>query len=40
MRNSKKLGKERVLDELMRQGKDTMDFNEAVIMARTVRDVE
>lgn len=36
----KKLGKERVLDELMRQGKDTMDFNEAVIMARTVRNIE
>ncbi|MDP2682022.1 MAG: hypothetical protein Q8P28_04325 [Deltaproteobacteria bacterium] len=36
----KRLGKEAVLDELMRQGKDTFNLNEAVIMARTIRDME
>lgn len=36
----KRLGKDAVLDELMRQGKDTMQFNEAVIMARTIKDIE
>lgn len=36
----KRLGKNKVLDELIKQGKDTMEFNEAVIMARTIRDIE
>ena len=36
----KRLGKKAVLDELMRQGKDTMQLNEAVIMARTIRDID
>ena len=34
------LGKQAVIDELGKQGKDTMHLNEAVIMARTVRDME
>lgn len=36
----KRLGKEAVLDELIKQGKDTLHFTEAVIMARTIRDIE
>ncbi len=40
METVKRLGKKAVLDELIRQGKDTLDFNEAVIMARTIRDME
>ena len=34
------LGKDKVLNELGKQGKDTMDLNEAVIMSRTIRDCD
>lgn len=34
------LGKKVVIDELGKQGKDTMQLNEAVIMSRTIRDME
>ena len=34
-----RFGKNEVLNELARQGKDTLDLPEAVIMARTIRDM-
>ena len=36
----KRLGKQKVLDELAKQGQDTMGLPEAVIMSRTIRDIE
>ena len=36
----KRLGKKKVLDELAKQAQDTMQLPEAIIMTRTIRDIE
>ena len=36
----KRLGKQKVLDELAKQGQDTMELPEAVIMSRTIMNID